>query len=319
LNAFEQYYNLDLSHSGEKNRLDFAGSYRVQTTLTSEITDSGILTQLNRHQWLATPSWSYQLTPRQIVTLRYSFQDVSYQQKKNIQVFTDYRNHTFSADWRYQWNPKTEVTLSTFASRYNPVDFAQHVDTLGAQGGVQYNFDETLQGGIQGGIRYTKSESQFSVLRGVTLGPSGFVRVFGKEKQHSTDIGFIFSGNLTKSFEKGTGTLDLSQQLLPLGTGGLVQQLQANLRLRYNLSERWLAIFRATALRNETVSSSDLQSKRSDRTYFSVAPELRWQWTEEISLGLAYTYRYQKFKSIDEAATGNEIMLRLIYQPLKVR
>lgn len=320
LNAFEHYYDLDLAHSGDRYRLDFSGSYKIQTTLTSELGESGILTQLNRHQWLAAPSVTYQLTPLQRVSLSYQFQDVEYEEKKNVSAFTDYRYHTLSGDWRYQWTPGTEVSVTAFGSRYKPVDFALHSETLGLQGGVEHSFSETLQAGAVGGIRYTMSESNGQVVRGFTIDSKGrIVPVIGEEKSHSQDVGFIFSGHLTKTLERGYGSIELSQNVAPQGTGGLVQRLQATFRLNYELYERWRGIFRATALRNETISSSDSLSNRTDRTYFSVAPELRWQWTEEIFLGFAYTYRYQKFKSIDQPATSNEFMLRLIYQPLRVR
>ncbi len=316
LNAFEHYYNLDWNHIGEKYRFDFAGAYSIQTTLTSELEESGILAQLNRHQWLASPSFSYQLTPRQNITISYRFQDLDYDKKNNIRVFTDYRYHTLSGDWRYRWNAKTDLSVTAFASRYNPVDFASHTDTFGGQAGISYRFSETLQGSFLGGIRYTLAESNFRVAR-IALDPSGNpIIVFDRKKQESSDVGFIFSANLTKTFQRGHLGLDFSQQLTPLAIGGQVQQLRASIKMDYEPWERWRALLRLTALRNEALSST--LSGRSDRTYFSVHPELRWRWTREIILGIAYTFRYQKFKSIDRPAESNEFLVNLIYQPLRV-
>ncbi len=311
LDAFEHYYSLDWQHTGERYQASIDTDYTIRTTLTAEVGESGILAPINRNQWLVAPAWTYQLTDRQRVQLNYVFQKTTYQRKKNLGVFTDYTYHTASATWFYQWNELSEISVSAFASRYEPDNLPQRADTLGAQLGLRYLFSDTLSGGISAGIRYTYSKARIN--KTVTINGITFLLPETRNKK-DTELGWVAMADLTQKLENGRWTVSFSRQLQPLGFGGLSEQSEGRFHLERNFSQRWSTHLRLIGKLFDTTGGSARNIKRK---YFSVQPSVRWRWTRDIYFELSYNYRYQKFNRNRKAADANVVSLFIRYQPLK--
>ncbi len=317
LNAFEHYYQGSYRYSRERWSLVASGGYRVQTTLTSELGEAGVLAQLNRKQWVAEPSLSYQLTPKVRVGVDYALQDVTYQEKQGVFVYTPYRYQQLSGSWQYTLRERAEWFLAAFVSRYAVKSFPQDTDTLGLQLGGRYGVSETLTLGVSAGPRYSKAQTQVPVFLGLGFDPQTrriFPR-FRQEKLKDTTLGFVFDFTVQKKLERGAASFRVGQQLVPLGVGGLSQQFSTSLSWSYTLSERWQANLEIVASRNRALGEDS--NRLIDRDYIRIMPELRWRCSEEISLGLAYGFYYQKFKQNKDPGVGNEVIVNLVYQPLK--
>lgn len=314
LDALEQIYQGDVRYGRERWQFSVSGGYRRQTTLTAELGEAGVLAQIYRTQWQVAPTWSYQLTPKMQFDVNYSFLEAEYERKKNAFVYIAYRYHSASASLRYALTSKLEVFVTPFANFYETIDLPQRTNTYGVQLGGQYAFSDTLSFSLMGGGRYAQSSAKVPVL-GFGFDPRiGFFPRFGQQRLDDSDLGFVFSASVQKKLEKGSLSGQIGQQLMPVGVGGVAQQLSAELYWSYDWTEKIRTNVRLVALRNETVSGESTRNQ-IDRDYFSAQPEIRWRWTEEFSVGLGYSFYYQKFKAHPEPGIGHEVIVNFIYQP----
>ncbi|MDD5581104.1 MAG: BamA/TamA family outer membrane protein [Methylobacter sp.] len=228
-------------------------------------------------------------------------------------ILRDYDYHQASATLTHQLTERDQVNITLSSSRFKtPIGQLTTLNHIG-QLGWRHSFSEQISAYISGGILYTQTESTAQIPAHLIFNPPNIQFVPSSEvTTKNNSFGQVFQATVSKSFERGSLSINASRSQVPTGIGNQ-QVSQLSINNSYALSERWntginasYSIYDAPALQNSSIK----------RTYYSIGPNINWKWTEEMSFRLSYTYRQQKFDNSSEAREGNTAQLQFIYQPL---
>lgn len=128
--------------------------------------------------------------------------------------------------------------------------------------------------------------------------------------QTTTGMGSVYQASLQKSFEKGSVSVVGSQNQTPTSQG-LQTQTQLSVTSSYHLSERISTGLSASYAKYDQTG----QSSFLNRSLSSISPNVNWQWTREVNLGLSYSYLQQDYQNSNQSAQNNTLQLQLSYQP----
>ncbi|MGD0961028.1 MAG: hypothetical protein ABSB19_14580 [Methylomonas sp.] len=218
--------------------------------------------------------------------------------------------------------PPTCALTQTACIYDETLAYRSNSDTYSLQMGMNYAFTETMALNLSVGARRTNSNTS-EVLSNRTV-IDGFI-VEPPSPQLSTFTSTIngqnYSGSFSKTFEKGGFSINASQQLSPASTGTQQQVTQFSLSGNYGLSERWSSGFMGTYLTSDTISTLGIGGASSNpaaynRIYVTLAPNIKWQWTPDLTAQLTYTYINQEFTLSHADAYANSLQLQFVYQPI---
>lgn len=331
LNIDEQLLNINYQYRGERFQSKLNASYNNQSSLRTEQELSGFLdVQVMRKSLNIAPEVSYAFDERNTLKFNYSYYKINYEKRPNS-VLNDYDYHQASATFNHLYTERDQVNITLSSSRYKtPTRQLTSLNHI-AQLGWQHSFSEQISTFISGGIIYTQTESTglqitpqfvpvtidgFTLFRDPSTGQF-FLQQSFKQSEVTTknnSFGQVFQGTFNKTFERGSFSINGSRSQLPTAFGNQ-QQTQLSINNSYALSERWNTGINAIYAIYEPPTALQ-QNNSINRTYYSIRPNISWQWTEEMSFELSYTYRQQKFDNSSEVREGNIAQLRFIYQPL---
>jgi len=305
-------YNFNLSSSynvTERSRLGLNGSYTRDTTLTSELEDTGtgfVQNNLNRQQWSITPDWSYSLSNTQFLQASYTHSEIDYEESARSSL-ADYSIDNVSFSFSQQWTPLLSNNLSVTAMSfrvpkinsgqglYSSRDTTEYSVNLGAD----YQISPTWSTSLSVGKRFTNTET-------TQLVDTPF------EQATSDDVtGLVFSLSVDKKFEAGSANVRYSRSTNAQGNGLLQVQdiIAANYTYKYSPTLQFSLNGSA-----KVTSSSGSEDDGNDRNNFSISPSLRWEIDRQVSLTANYRYRAQTFEINDEKAESNLVSLTFNYQ-----
>lgn len=322
LNIDEQLLHVDYQHKLEQLEWKFKGDYNNQSSLSTEETGTGAqnnLTQVLRKQINLNPSVSYTFDSKNSLVLDYNFVDVKYQQNQNLFFLSDYDYHQASTIFYHLYSEQDKFNLSLSSSRYKtPVQDQTSYNHV-AQLGWQHSFNEQFSSFISAGANYAQTESTVAFQRVFSIGGTDFFfdpfsNRFVTEPGLTTKedfVGSVFQVGLQKNFERGSVSINSSQQQSPTAQG-LQTRTEVAVNNVYALSDRWSTGLTASYSINEVDSE---QNNRFNRTNYSISPTISWKWTPEVNLRLSYTYRQQKYEGQNQPSEGNVALLQFTYQP----
>ncbi len=192
-------------------------------------------------------------------------------------------------------------------------DFSQSATNLTYQAGFQYIYDEQTQIAASAGLRDTETTTEFNQT--TTYNPQLIPNSSVSTTDSSSGNGFVFSANLNRNSDWGNLILNADQQINPSSNGRQQQTTSFSANLKYVLTERWTTGFDARYQLTESSTNAESENINNSRTYYTVTPNLRWNWTPEINLKLSYSYRHQQFDTRDDPSVGNNVMFQFSYQP----
>lgn len=292
LDRTEGFLGLDSAYRLARHRLGLTARLDYDSTLTSEISTSGLV-QVNkrRTRLFARPSWSYELSERAALDLSASYTDVSYEDVERIPLY-DYTLAGAGLTGTYLWSERSELFARLNLDRYEAAQVDTRSDTLGLLAGGSYALSETLSLTALAGLRYTRAETP--ALTG------------GTDEQSST--GPLVDFSLEKRFEVGHLRLTASQALSPSSTGELLNTTSGGLALAYPVNARWSFVVNAHAYRNRDPAG---ERDSNDRDYLSIAPRLRHKLSDWWHLEVGYRFRYQHYTERGDEASSNAVFLTL--------
>ncbi|MEQ1527905.1 MAG: hypothetical protein ABL925_01210, partial [Methylococcales bacterium] len=126
----------------------------------------------------------------------------------------------------------------------------------------------------------------------------------------SNAFGQVYRASIQKSFEKGSFFLVGSQNQTPTAQG-LQTRSEISVTNSYKISERWSSGLTASYA---IIEVTDQKNSQFNRTSYLISPNISWKWTNEINLGLSYTFRQQEYQG-RQPSEGNVVQLQLNYQP----
>ncbi len=249
-----------MSRTWERNVLSLTASVFDQSTLTTELLETGIVSA-DTHQLLLQSggSWTWVLCERRQLSAQISYSDVSYHGGIAVHtVLPGYRYPTGSFGEQFVLSQTSSVTLSAFGS-------ALSSDTAGNSNheyGLQVQLDRALS---------ERTHFVGSVGRSERL-------LAGKSSQ-GTDISLSLTHNLTR----GTVSLTYVRNLVPYGVGFLVQRQQSTLSGTRQLTPYLDATLSFMRIRNDELS---VLLNIDRRSYDSASAGLSWRPSETFRVGL---------------------------------
>lgn len=296
LDREEFLFDLNNRYNTERNLWEFSGTYGRESSLTTELAETGRVDQVvNRNRIFINPSWAFLLSERQTLQAGYNFTNVDYESGGGSNL-SDFTVNQASLAYLYQLFARDQLAGTAFFTRFESDANDLETDAWQVQLGWSHQFSELLEASAS--IGHVWTESQFTI----------------EQEERSTDTGFIFSANITKKTERSRITGEASRTLSPSGAGALLERNEVKIVFEHELSERWEFTIDGKIIDNKSLNEV---LGGVDRTFYQVTPQLSWRWTPQIRLGIGYTYRRAKNADQDNAAEANAVFFNLIYLPLK--
>jgi len=323
LNIDEQLFSADYKHQYQRLEWSLGGSYNNQSSINTESTTSGLIfTQLMRKQLNLAPTATYALTALSSVTFDYSYNNTKYEKNSNNIFLSDYDYHQVSGTFNHLYTERDKLNATLSSSLYKTK--TQTTNNNVAQLGWQHSFSEQLITYVSAGMNYAQVESQSTVAQLIPINFFGTVifqdpvtgvfypqQRFETVTSSKTTFGQVYRASIQKSFERGSISLAGSQNQSPTAIG-LQTQMSLSINTAYTINERWTSGLSAGYTKTEMTG---VTNSPSNRTSYSLSPNINWKWTPEINLGLSYNFRQQEFQGSNQASFGNTVQLQFSYQP----
>ena len=291
LDTENPFARVSSSYQWERSLVGLDASYIEDTTRTDAANDTGdFTTQSIVKNKTLSPSYSYQLTERDSLSLNGTYSEREY----STTDFSDNETKSLSMGWQRQYTERLNGGVSATVSNYQSegVNSSSENDNYNLSLTAGYQWSETWQFSGQVGVRQLKSEQ---TSFGVT------------EKNNSSGSSFNFSAS--HQTELDNLTVSVSRALSPSSSGDVNEQQGLTVNWSRQLGDTLTANISASY--QETTSASE-DSSDEKRENISFTPSLRWQF--ERNLGLNLTYNYREQKETDQAdVDSNAVSLTLIY------
>ena len=320
LDIDEQLFNVAYQHKNiERLQWGFDGSYNNRSSLNTEGTVNGLVfTQVMSKQLSLAPSVSYNVDELSTLSLDYSYNKTTYEKNRNS-FLANYDYHQVSSTFNHHYTEFDQMNVTLSSSRYNTQ--VQNLTTFNhvAQLGWQHSFSEQLVAYVSGGMNYSQAESTQQIPAhcvfdlSLVNSPCSPFRLEPASEITTKKSGFgkVFRASIQKSFERGSVSLIGSQNQTPTSQGLQTQQ-QLAINTTYTINERWSTGLSASYSSYEVTGQ---QNGSSNRTLYSISPNIRWKLSPEINVGLSYSFGQQKFQGGNQPSQGNTVELQFSYQP----
>lgn len=302
----------------ELSQLSLAGTLARDSTLESELIETGIVTsRAQRTSLTLSPSWVYSITERDSINLGYSYIDVSYGATTTTSNLQDYVKKDPSITLSHEFTEKNKLSLSFGYSDYQsqtPISLTNSqykFATTSAQLGFIREFSDTLNISLQAGLH--KTDSSISGLVCQPLFPfPGCISV--PIETNNSDTGSLFKATLRQAFESSQLTVELSRSLQPTADGGLAQSDRLSGGYSAKLTPTLTSSLNMSIYQSQ---NSAVSGTTNHRRYYSVTPTVTWQITERWATNASYSRSVSQNASGAES-TGNAIDLTLNYNWPKI-
>ena len=307
LDREDYYFNIDAYRRGERNEFTGRIDLARDSTLDSELDETGNVVDDRATRWRRTisPGWSHSLTERMRLNANYSLTTVDFSDDPGVDNNIEYDYHVLSGSLTRQFTPKVQATLATSYDMYQPeTDFDSN--TLSVQVGIRRNHTETLTTDWLAGMRRTEYDTCELITFNSCL-----------KKDDDSDTGTVFTASITKLLESGKVSLSASRIATPASDGELLETTRFIFNGVHRFTESLSTTLRAEYSSIETIARASLND-RDNRDLYRIKPSITWRFQREWEI--AGQYEYAKKDENDESgnATRNAVYLTLSYRPDKL-
>lgn len=289
LNEQNQFAKLKSTKAfSERSSMGFDANFAHDTTTSSDDTDNTddtdatdrfVNNQIRFIRWDVTPSWQYLLSPidRLKLSARYLQSDYFSSEK------TDYRDYGPTITYTHDISELAAIFGQLDYSRFEPDDEVNTAqDVYGGLLGYNYHPTERFTISAAAGLNYNVTHED--------------------DAKDSAEIGYRFNLDMNYLINDQTrATLTLSRDTEPTGDGEARTRNRGSVGLSYQMTE--MVSF---ALDGSYIDDQETQSNSDVSRRIQVRPSVRWNITEDLTLGASYQFRYKTFESsgsaIDNAA-----------------
>ena len=200
-NGDDRSFSAALDRVNERSSLQLSGTYTDQSTLISELLETGIVSSdTHRRQLQAGSNWNWSQTERWQLVSQMSYLDVSYYGTLRSSL-PGYRYPSGSLGERWSFSEKSSVTISAYGSELSSDVPGGSSHEYGLQAQLIHYFTERIH------------------LDG-SLGKS--TRLLSGISSRGTDAAVALTYDLTR----GNAALNYTRSLVPYGVGFLVERQQ---------------------------------------------------------------------------------------------
>ena len=299
LDSDDQIFRLRNRYMWEKAAFNLNTGYKRESTLITELEDSGILNtdaRNRRVQFDIAPSIEYFATEADQLTLGYSFTDVEFPGSNPLSD-TDYEYWATSLGWVRSINERLALLSNVYYTDYEAELSDAETQSVGLDLGFSYAFSETLQTRFTAGYRDSDFENT----------------VFGVRTSGSED-GSLLAFDLNKEYINSELGINISRTLSPSSSGVVFERDEINLNFDHNFAHNIFSSIEGRWFSNESLNSNQ---NFDDRDYYSGLLELGKRINPTWSVSGQYIYRYQEFDFNDRDAESHTGLLYISFKPQK--
>ncbi|MCP3672745.1 MAG: hypothetical protein GY814_20445, partial [Gammaproteobacteria bacterium] len=327
------------TNTGERYQFRLDANYNRNTTLTSEYTSSGVISNTRREEYELMPTWSYMVTEANKIQLSGFAKKAIYENDNYI----GYEYGQVSGEWSYSFTEALSIFGALNATNYEsdeqwdertfqfigngPIQVEQGYRTLTESGGVQagasYQYSEQLEFfGLVGAKKNWTNYDLYdpSGMCSQTAGNPSWVQrgVCDLADQEQSEISQNSTLRATWAAERNTLRLEYSIGSEPSSRGYLLDSNEVNFNWSYQIAKKGRVYTDLLWGKNENIDNftSAATSRVSDQEYvtakFGYDHKIFADWT----LSAQYTYRKREFVNAEDA-TGNALRFGVMYKPVK--
>ncbi|HTY51390.1 MAG TPA: hypothetical protein VMB48_17025 [Steroidobacteraceae bacterium] len=265
--------------NGERQQLQLQAEIADFSTLESELTETGILANdVRRRQTQEAFSWNWALTERRTLLVQLSWMDVSYYgtDATLLNLLSGYKYPTAVLGEQFQLSPNTTLTASLFDDEL----IAGGGELVIPLAGTGLELAEHLPANVsrEAGLKF-ELVHHFTERTQV----DAYVGESGRTLRGVQSRGTLGGITGTLWMPRGHVDLNVSDTLVPYGTGVLVQRALATLSDTFNITETLDAQLALTRIQN----NQSTVNLGLDRPYYDNATAaLDWQWDQPWKLRL---------------------------------
>ena len=245
------------SYTGERSTWQANASYSDQSTLTTELLETGIVNlDTHRRQPQAGLSWDWSQTELRHLVAQFSYQETSYYGPVRF-LLPGFKYTSGLVGERFILSETTSLTTSVFGDE---------LSTRGVQTSHEYGLQLQLTHAFSERTRFDGSVGESS-------------RVLAGNRSFGTNASLSLTHDMTRS----NLSLSYVRSLTPYGIGYLVQRQQSTLQDTYHVTsylDANLAVIRVDNSRNAVLLGLDR------RNVTSISTGLTWRPTETFNVGL---------------------------------
>jgi hypothetical protein len=282
--------NVALQRSGERWQFDASVNGARDSTLTTELTDTGLIDGRTRRQSLgADVSASYAIGQRSTVQVSAGHSDIDFDRAEGTGL-VPYGYTSFAAGYVFQVSERTELVTQAFGGRLDVPQSALTTDNVGVRAILRKRVSERFRFDASAGVSRTESDDR-------------------------SDQSQVFSASVTWNNELTEVALSLSRNVEPSARGRLVDADSVNLNYRRRVSERLTVGVAGSYARREDLLFGFFPEEREYYNYSAIA-SLRVNPT--LQLEAAAGRARQSFNLIERQASGERASLSLVWTPRQI-
>lgn len=291
----------DQHYQQRRHVFSISGDYSQSCSYSQQIADTGILVPNNQTENLNfAPSWNWQWTQRDQLTLSPSYSQTSYSivgSDNDVATSANFRNNeTYSIDLseQHRWTRRINFTAGLFYShtQFSHAGGTSGQSVYGFQVGGQYAISRAWSINAGGGLRWV----EIPTAGGITNG----------EANDAPQLAEI--GNLALNYkgQRMDYSLSYSRSVNPSAFGQMLEYSSLNMEYAYQITRELSFNLDGSLSENQSIGQSQFQTAQN-RRYFSASAGLVWKFAREWQLSASYRYRRQEYPDMDGAQANNTL------------
>lgn len=318
----DQTVKTHFAHTAERARFALDFSAARDSTLTSELLDSGRLQSAERHeQYSASPSASYQLGETDLITLQGSYLVSQYSGGS----YTDYDYWQTQGLWTHSLSERLRAFVSLSYSDYQsqPLQYpfeqsyASATTERGIQIGGDYQLNENFSISLLAGASRSDNDvqvqdpQQYCPLFAGTFLAGLFPLCALRDTETSLTT---YRGSLSWSNERNQLSIDIARSTEPSSNGYVQQSDQLDLAWRYRLWEYGTLGLDTTYGQSDAPDARSARSSEPSRDYLYSTLSYTHALSDAWSIDCNYRYRTQKYETLDRVES-NVAFIGITWKP----
>ncbi|HVY81209.1 MAG TPA: hypothetical protein VG994_09535 [Steroidobacteraceae bacterium] len=302
LNTVNTSLQLTASHVGERFGYSALAGYARDSTLTTELAETGIVdTSTHRKTLNGSLGGAFNLSERQQLSVQASYANIEYPHGERFGL-VGYRYPSVSGTYTYSPTSRMSLSFTAFGDILYAPESAYKARETGVRLGIDRSLSERLRLSASAGMSRTHTDEQgFDFF--------GFFIVTSPAR---TDHGSVWSVRLTRFGDLTQWSFSYDRSVQPSGTGVLVRRDNANVSATRHLSPRLSATLVLQRVDNDNFGAD---RRPDDRKYLTGDTGVEWHVSERTALSLTFGYSQARLGSFDTRAVAWRSALGIRWVP----
>ncbi|HBS26494.1 MAG TPA: hypothetical protein DD827_05100 [Gammaproteobacteria bacterium] len=290
LDSADQFLDFLTDFRGERTYLSFGINYVRDSSVTSELEDTGIVAAAVRRNYLnVSPRWEYRFSQKNALQFGYNYRSVDWDDSDNSGLEDNNTDEVWGA---YKLNLSEHDDLSFKLSQ---TQFES----------PESGFDSTTTGVDLSFVRRLSEVNRFE------LGLGGWnADLESPDGSSESESGGSLSGAVVHQDETRTYRVSLSQLVVPSSSGQVRQDRRLNGFYDYKFNPRLHWGVDGVFIQTEGIGSSVIEN---DRDYFTFRPFLAWEWKPKVTLSGSVRISTQELVDTGAKSDRNELLFTVRY------